>query len=261
MIPGACVVHDMAEGFPLVTVKKVSFPLVASELEFFLRGRTDKQWLQERNNHIYDHWCTPTAVTYGHERETQEKMLGERDLGPVTGFQWRHFGAKYSGCTKDYDREGVDQIANLIETLKTAPNSKRNIVSAWNPVDVPDMSLPPCPFAFGVNVLAGKLHLFFMQRSVDIMLGFPFDIAHHALLLSLLAQETGYKEGQLTAFFGNVALYVNHIEGARQILNREPHELPTLETRKFQSIFDWQFTDSQLKNYTHHSPIHFPVAV
>jgi thymidylate synthase len=194
-VAGSMFEHDLQNGFPMLTSKKTPFKLIATELQFFLQGRTDKEWLKERNNHIWDEWCSPKKVPYGHDRETKTRMAEERDLGPVYGFQWRHFNAPYISHDSDYSNQGVDQIQNIIHSLKTNPDNRRMLVLAWNPCQIAEMALPPCHYGFQVTVIQGRLNLLWNQRSVDTMLGLPFNIASYALLLHLLAKETGLKEG------------------------------------------------------------------
>jgi len=256
-VPGAIFQHDMSLGFPLLTTKSVPLRLIASELEFFIKGLTDKKWLQDRNNHIWDEWCWQLKVPYGHDKETQQKMFEERDLGPIYGFQWRHFDAEYDGFDKDYSKQGIDQLENLIETLKTNPNDRRMIVSAWNPNQVDEMALPPCHYGFQVTVTDDKLNLMWNQRSVDTALGLPFNIASYGLLLHLLAKETGFGEGRLVGFLGDTHIYENHIEGLGKQLSRVPKDLPNIETENFTSIFDWEYTDSKVIGYEPHGQINF----
>jgi thymidylate synthase len=256
-IAGVMFEHDMSEGFPLLTTKSVSLRLVASELEFFIKGLTDKKWLQERNNHLWNEWCWQLKVPYGHDKETQQKMFEERDLGPIYGFQWRHFDAEYDGFDKDYSEQGIDQLENLIDTLKTNPNDRRMIVSAWNPNQVDEMALPPCHYGFQVTVTDDKLNLMWNQRSVDTALGLPFNIASYGLLLHLLAKETGFEEGHLVGFLGDTHIYENHVENLKKQLSRVPKELPSIETENFTSIFDWEYTDSKVVDYENHGQINF----
>jgi len=260
-ISGVMFEHDMQEGFPLLTTKSVPLRLVASELEFFIKGITDKKWLQERNNHIWDEWCSPLKVPYGHDEESKKNMIAERDLGPVYGFQWRHFGADYISFDKEPITKGVDQLKKLVETLKSNPNDRRMIVSAWNPVKLPEMALPACHYGFQVTVDGDKLNLMWNQRSIDVALGLPFNIASYGLLLHLLAKETGLKEGRLVGFLGDTHIYENHVKGLKEQLNREILPLPTLKTENFKSIFEWIYTDSKVENYEHHPRIIFEVAV
>lgn len=261
-VPGCYFEHDMSEGFPLLTTKKMPFKVIASELEFFIRGLTDKRWLQERNNHIWDEWCSPSKVSYGHDEETKRKMREERDLGPIYGFQWRHFGAKYRGCDVDYSGEGVDQLGSLVDKLKTNPQDRRMIVNSWNPKDIPLMALPPCHYSFQVTVVKDKLNLAWNQRSVDTMLGLPFNIASYGLLLSLLAQESGFKPGKLVGFLMDTHIYVNHVDGAKEQLSREPFSLPSLGFKEpLELHFGWVHTSSYVENYKCHPKIEFEVAV
>ncbi|HBT89451.1 thymidylate synthase [Desulfobacter sp.] len=260
-IAGAMFEHDMAEGFPLLTTKYVPFALVASELEFFIKGITDKNWLRERNNHIWDEWCSPAKVAYGHDKETRKKMMEERELGPIYGFQWRHFGGGYQAWDKAPLPSGVDQLKHLVATLKTNPDDRRMIVSAWNPMDIGQMALPPCHYGFQVTVINGRLNLLWNQRSVDTALGLPFNIASYGLLLTLLALESGFKPGTLVGFLGDTHIYENHVEGVMQQLERKPFTLPGIETTAFSSIFDWQYNDTILTDYRHHPAIRFEIAV
>ena len=259
-LAGAMFEHDMAKGFPLLTTKYMPFNLVASELEFFIKGITDKKWLQDRNNHIWDEWCSPAKVAYGHDEETRKKMMEERDLGPIYGSQWRNFNMQYRGYNKQR-RGGIDQLKNVVNTLKTNPDSRRMVVSAWNPIDLKDMALPPCHYSFQVTIINGKLNLLWNQRSVDVALGLPFDIASYGLLLTLLALESGFKPGTLVGFLGDTHIYENHIEGLKDQLERLPKELPCIRTRDFESIFNWKYTDTVLYNYQCHPSIKFEIAV
>lgn len=255
--------HNMAQGYPLLTTKKVPFRLIASELEFFIKGITDKQWLQERNNHIWDEWAYPKKAPYGHSIEAKQRMLEERDLGAIYGFQWRHFGATYTSYDANYTGQGFDQLKHLVDTIKTNPTDRRMIVSAWNPPFLSEMALPPCHYGFQVTVTNGSLNLLWNQRSVDVMLGLPFNIASYALLLHLLAKETGLKEGKLIGFLADVHIYENHIIGARELLSRDPftHALPSIITEPFTSIFNWKFEDTTLLNYSSFPAIKFEIAV
>lgn len=262
-IAGAIFEHDMSKGFPLLTTKKVPLRLIASELEFFINGITDKKWLQDRNNHIWDEWAKPQKAPYGHDEESKKKMLEERDLGPIYGFQWRHFNAPYDGYDSDYTGQGIDQLKKVVDTLKTNPRDRRMIVSAWNPLQFNEMGLPPCHYAFQVTVIDGALNLLWNQRSVDIMLGLPFNIASYALLLHLLAKETGYKEGKLVGFLADIHLFENHVEGAKEQLSRDPEKFPlsTIETENWKSIFDWHTEDTKVLNYQSYDRIQFEIAI
>ncbi len=262
-IAGAIFEHDMSNGFPLLTTKKMPFKNVASELEFFIKGITDKKWLQDRKNHIWDEWANQAKVKYGHTEEEKKKMLEERDLGPVYGWQWRHFGAEYVSYDTDYNGKGIDQLANVVKKLKTDPTDRRMIVSAWNPPQIPMMGLPACHYAFQVTVIGDKLNLLWDQRSVDTMLGLPFNIASYGILLHLLAKESGLKEGRLVGFLADTHIYENHMEGAKEQLGRDPSQyaLPKIRTDNFKSIFDWQYTDTVLDGYQSYPKIEFEIAV
>ena len=260
-VAGAMFEHDMAEGFPLLTTKKIPFRLVSSELEFFIRGITDKEWLRKQNNHIWDEWCSPDVVPYGTDEETKAKMMAERELGPVYGWQWRNFGAKYCAYDKPAEGNAVDQLRQLVKILKTDPDNRRMIVSAWNPCDLHRMALPPCHYSFQITVTCGKANLLWNQRSVDTALGLPFNIASYGCLLHLLAKEANLGEGKLIGFLGDTHIYVNHIEAIRLQLSREPRALPQIKTEKFSSIFDWHYGDTVIENYDPHPAIKFEIAV
>jgi thymidylate synthase len=253
--------HDMSDGFPLLTTKKIPYRLIASELEFFIKGITDKEWLREKNNHIWNEWCSPDLVPYDNDPETKEKMETERDLGPIYGWQWRHFGAKYADFSSPPISEGIDQLKNVIKSLKENPYDRRMIVSAWNPVDIEHMALPPCHYAFQLTVIKNKLNLMWNQRSVDVALGLPFNIASYATLLHLLSKEAALGEGRLIGFLGDTHIYVNHIDGIKNQIAREPGRLPAIKTSNFKSIFEWNYTDSVVENYEPHPPIQFEIAV
>ena len=255
-VPGMMFEHDTKNGFPLLTTKKVPFKLIASELEFFIKGLTDKKWLQERNNHIWDEWCNPQKVPYSHDKEIQQKMKEETDLGPVYGYQWRNFGKIYGT-----NLQGFDQLKWLINRIKTNPNCRRMIVSAWNPPEHEKMALLPCHYGFQILINNNKLNLLWNQRSVDTALGLPFNIASYALLQHLISLETGYKTGKLIGFLADTHIYVNHINGLKEQISRSCGKLPTIETENFTSIFDWKYTDSQVKNYNPHSSIKFDIAI
>lgn len=260
-VAGVMFEHDMANGFPLLTTKKMPFKTIRVELEFFIKGLTDKQWLQDRRCTIWDEWCNPKKVPYGHDEETKRRMREERDLGPVYGFQWRNFDAPYRGHDVDHAGEGIDQLARLIDTLKKNPGDRRMIVMAWNPKALPEQALPPCHYGFQVTVINGKLNLLWNQRSVDTMLGLPFNIASYAMLLHLLAKESGLQEGKLIGFLADTHIYVNHLDGAREQLTRTPKPLPRIVTDPFTSIFDWTGEHTRLEGYESEPRIDFPIAV
>jgi len=260
-VAGAMFEYDMADGFPLLTTKSVPFRLVASELEFFIQGITDKTWLLNHNNHIWDEWCSPEKVPYSHDKRVQEQMMVEPELGPIYGWQWRNFGADYVAYDQIARGEGIDQLKKVVETLKNDPSDRRMLVSAWNPVDIHQMALPPCHYGFQITVINNRLNLLWNQRSVDVALGLPFNIASYGLLLHLLAKEGDFEEGKLVGFLADTHIYTNHIDGLEEQLRRNPLPKPTITTENFSSIFDWHYIDSQINNYQHHPKISFTIAV
>lgn len=262
-IAGAMFEHDMQTGFPLLTTKKIPYRLVATELEFFIKGITDKQWLINNNNHIWDEWCSQLKVPYSHDEEIKKKMLVERDLGPIYGWQWRHFGGEYVSYDTDYTGVGVDQLQRLVKDLKTNPDSRQMLVLAWSPVHR-DIVVPPfCHYGYQVTVINGRLNLLWNQRSVDVALGLPFNIASYATLLHLLCLETGYKPGKLVGFLADVHIYQNHIAGMQEQLARDPSTYPlaTVQTEPFTSIFDWKAGDTKVLDYQSYPRIAFSIAV
>jgi len=242
--------HDMAEGFPLLTTKKVPFKIMAVELEGFLKGIRDKSWYQNRNCHIWDEWCSPKKVPYSTDPETKQKMLAEKDLGPIYGVQWR-----------DFNGAGFDQVQTILDTIRKDPYDRRMVCSAWNPQQIPEMALPPCHVLWHVTMLDERLNLCWFQRSCDTMLGIPFNIASYALLLTLICKETGYKPGILSGFLSDVHIYQNHVDGAKLQLTRTPRALPQIEFSKFESIFKWEASDCKILNYNPHDTIKFEIAV
>jgi thymidylate synthase len=201
------------------------------------------------------------VVPYGNDAKTKALMMAERELGPVYGWQWRNFGARYNAHNKAPDGNGVDQLRQLLETLKKDPDNRRMIVSAWNPPDLSRMALPPCHYAFQVTVIDGRLNLLWNQRSVDVALGLPFNIASYGCLLHLLAKEAGLGEGRLIGFLGDTHIYVNHVGAIRKQLEREPRPLPGINTNTFSSIFDWHCADTLIEGYDPHPAIRFDIAV
>lgn len=261
-VAGEMFQHDMAFGFPLLTTKYVPLKIVAVELEGFIKGITDKKWYQERGCKIWNDWCNPMKVPYGYDIETRTKMEKETDLGPIYGAQWRAFD-------KSSLRDGIDQLQQLVDTLKTNPNDRRMIVSAWNPRQLKQMALPPCHFAFQVTILDGRLNLLWSQRSVDSVLGLPFNIASYALLLLLLAKESGYEPGILTGFLADTHIYENQLDGLNQQMGNEYYPLPKVQLYTIEkgkelkgfSIFDWEYSDFDLFNYKNGGTIKFPIAI
>ena len=285
---GAVFEHDMSTGFPLVTTKKMGLKNIATELEFFLHGITDKRWLQDRKCHIWDEWANPVKVEQKYNIATNnlpnltddEKtdirnaiMDSERDLGPIYGFQWRHFGGEYvwnenrinKNPTDNFNPKnpGIDQVQNAIYKLKNNPNDRRILVSAWNPVAIPQMALPPCHVMHQLVVRDGKLSLIWTQRSCDMFLGVPYNIASYALLLLLYAKEAGLKPGMLKGELHDAHIYQNHIPQVREQLKRKPYPLPTVEIPDdtWRGMLNWSAQGGfVLKNYICHEKLRGEVA-
>jgi len=251
---GYMLVHDMKDGFPLLTTKKMGLKNIASELEMFINGITDKRWLQERNNHIWDEWCSPLKVPYANDEETKAKMAAETELGPVYGYQWRHF---------DGNKETGDQLKNVIETIKKDPTSRRLIISAWNPNQLHEMALPPCVigYEFLCYPETNTIDIIWAQRSVDSFLGLPFDLAEAALFLMLVCKETGYIPGKVLGMLGNCHIYKNCLDQVKEQLSRPTHKLPTVEITNWSSIWNWHYTDFDLQNYESEGKLTASVAV
>ncbi|KAA9292575.1 thymidylate synthase [Aerococcus urinae] len=277
---------DLREGFPILTTKKVAFGLIKSELLWFLRGDTNIRYLLENNNHIWDEWAFenwinsedyqgPDMTNFGLRAEKDsefkaeylnvkadfcQKILNDEDfakeygeLGNVYGKQWRDWETRDGGS--------IDQIANILEQLKNTPDSRRIILSAWNPEDIPNMALPPCHTLSQFYVNDGKLSCQLYQRSGDVFLGVPFNIASYALLTHLIAREVGLEVGDFVHTFGDVHIYNNHFDQVKEQLSRQPGQLPQLEIKSDKSMFDLEKDDIVLNNYHPQAPIKAPVAV
>jgi thymidylate synthase len=227
---------DLQRGFPLLTTKKLHRKSIILELLWFLRGDTNVRWLQERGVSIWDEWADETG-----------------ELGPVYGRQWRSWTAP--------DGRVIDQIANVVESLKTNPNSRRHVVSAWNPADVDDMALPPCHCLFQFFVAEGRLSCQLYQRSADVFLGVPFNIASYALLTLMMAKVTGLEPGEFVHTLGDAHLYLNHVDQARLQLSREPLPLPRMTLADRRDIFAFEYEDFALAGYKAHPAIAAPIAV
>lgn len=227
---------SLQHGFPLITTKRVHFRSVAVELLWFLRGDSNVKWLQENGVTIWDEWASPDG-----------------DLGPVYGVQWRSWPAP--------DGSHIDQISGIVDTLRTDPDSRRMIVSAWNVSDIPRMALPPCHAFFQFYVAAGRLSCQLYQRSADLFLGVPFNIASYALLVHLVAQQVGLDVGELIWTGGDCHIYDNHVDQVTEQLSREVLPFPRLEVRKAESLFDYCYEDFSVIDYQHHPAIAAPVAV
>ena len=238
--------HDMSDGFPLLTTKKMAIKTMMTELKWFLKGRTDIQYLRDNNCKIWDGDYEKSGRTDG-------------ELGPIYGKQWRNWTSQKFDVAKGngYLLE-IDQIAKLIVDLKKNPDSRRLMVSAWNVGELDEMTLPPCHYGFQCYVSEGKLSLMWNQRSVDTFLGLPFNIASYATLLLLLCEETGLKPGELIGNLGDVHLYKNHIQQAKEQIVREPYKLPTIELSNV-DILNGEF-DYEIKDYEYHPTIKAPLS-
>ncbi|MES9869104.1 MAG: thymidylate synthase [Sedimenticola sp.] len=228
---------DLAEGFPVVTTKKLHLRSIIHELLWFLQGDTNIRYLKENGVSIWDEWADENG-----------------DLGPVYGYQWRSWPAP--------NGESIDQITQLVEQIRNNPDSRRLMVSAWNPADVEHMALPPCHCLFQFYVAEGRLSCQLYQRSADIFLGVPFNIASYALLTLMIAQVTGLEPGEFVHTFGDAHLYLNHLDQVETQLSREPLPLPTMKLNPdVKSVFDFRYEDFELVGYEAHPHIKAPVAV
>ena len=228
---------DLADGFPMVTTKKLHLRSIIIELLWFLKGDTNIRYLKDNKVSIWDEWADENG-----------------DLGPVYGKQWRSWAAP--------DGRVIDQIQWVLDEIRTNPNSRRLIVSAWNPADVNDMALPPCHCLFQFNVMDGKLNCQLYQRSADVFLGVPFNIASYALLTMMMARATGLEPGEFVHTFGDAHLYLNHVQQAQLQLTRAPRPLPRMILSPDKTdLFGWEYEDFTVEGYEPHAHIKAPVAV
>jgi thymidylate synthase len=228
---------DLARSFPLLTTKKLHLKSIVYELLWFLRGDTNVKWLQERGVSIWDEWADENG-----------------ELGPVYGYQWRHWRTPDGG--------EIDQIANVVKTLRTKPDSRRHIVTAWNPADVDRMALPPCHALFQFYVANGELSCQMYQRSADLFLGVPFNIASYSLLTLMVAQVTGLKPGEFVLTLGDAHLYLNHLEQAKVQLGRAPKSFPRMKLNPARKeLLEFQYEDFTLEGYDPEPAIKAPIAV
>lgn len=228
---------NLEDGFPLLTTKKLHLKSIIYELLWFLRGDTNVRWLQEHGVRIWNEWADENG-----------------ELGPVYGHQWRSW--------PDYNGGTIDQIQNVIDLIKNHPDSRRMMVSAWNPAEVEQMALPPCHCLFQFYVADDRLSLQLYQRSADTFLGVPFNIASYALLLQMMAQVTGLKPGEFVHTTGDTHLYLNHLEQARLQLTRTPHPLPTMKINPdVKNLFDFKYEDFELEGYNPYDHIKAEVSV
>ena len=227
----------LADAFPLLTTKKLHFKSIACELLWFLRGESNIAWLREHGVSIWDEWADERG-----------------ELGPVYGVQWRAWQAP--------DGRRIDQIAQVVESIRANPDSRRHIVTAWNPADVPRMKLPPCHALFQFYVAGGRLSCQMYQRSADIFLGVPFNVASYSLLTMMVAQATGLAPGEFVIALGDAHLYLNHLEQARLQLDRAPHPFPTMKLNpRITNVFAFTYEDFTLEGYDPHPAIKAPIAV
>ena len=250
---GAQLRFDLSDGFPLLTTKKVHMKSITYELFWFLKGDTHVKYLQDNGVRIWNEWSTA--------EQTARFGRPEGELGPIYGHQWRNYGAskKPDGS---YNQDGVDQIVEVIEQIKKNPNSRRLIVSGWNPAEATQVALPPCHTLFQFFVADGKLSCQLYQRSADLFLGVPFNIASYSLLTHMIAQVCDLEVGEFIWTGGYCHLYQNHIEQVNEQLSREAYELPTLWLNPdIKDIFDFTFDDIRVENYKSHPAIKAPVAV
>jgi len=297
--------HDMSQGFPLTTLRKMPWKSIRVELEGFIKGITDKSWYQANGCKFWDEWCNPViagithnAMLHNHANNPddpnepypniKEIQLKEKDLGPIYGYQWRNFDQHYEDFSRqriysthfqkvttgsdfwDYHGAGCpntelhghvygfDQFKSIVEKLKTTPYDRRMVCSAWNPNQMDQMALPPCHWGWNVVVYGDKLNLIWHQRSCDLLLGVGANIASYGLLLELLAKEAGLIPGELVGTLADCHIYENHMDAARELIQREENELPILvidDTDSEFSIFDWKWSDAGLTNYNPHDKI------
>ena len=228
--------YDLSRGFPLVTTKRVHLKSIAYELLWFLRGDSNVGWLRDHGVTIWDEWAGPDG-----------------ELGPVYGVQWRSWPTPDGGH--------VDQISRVLEQLRTDPTSRRMIVSAWNVGEIPRMALPPCHTLFQFYVADGRLSCQLYQRSADLFLGVPFNIASYALLVHMVAQQVGLEPGDFVWTGGDCHIYDNHLDQVHEQLSREPFPFPELRLRRAPSLFDYSYEDIEVLGYRHHPALRAPVAV
>lgn len=249
--------YSLKDTFPLLTTKRVFWRGILEELLWFIRGSTNAKELSEKNVHI---WDANGSREFLDGRGLQH--LQEGDLGPVYGFQWRHFGAEYTTMTDDYTNKGVDQLKGVIEKIRNNPTDRTIIMCAWNPKDIPRMALPPCHCLVQFFVADGKLSCQLYQRSADMGLGVPFNIASYALLTYMVAHVTNLEPGDFVHTLGDAHVYVNHIEPLKEQLTREPRPFPKLLIkRQVSDIEDFRVEDFEIIGYEPHKKIKMEMAV
>jgi thymidylate synthase len=276
-VTGMMFQHDLREGFPLLTTKKMAVKSIMVELEGFIKGITDKRWYQERGCRIWDEWCNPRVLSndtiprpigdIADPEKRKAAQLEARDLGPIYGMQWRRFNVPYlsnvpnGSLLKPTTDFGFDQLSVVIDKLKADPFDRRLVVSAWNPLQLDQMALPPCHLLFQLLSDGRHLDLLWYQRSVDVPLGLPFNIASYGTLLKLIAHEVELEARSLTGFLADTHIYANQLDGAIEQLARSPKPLPKLFLTHKGSIFDWSHENINVQGYHPEPTILFPLAV
>ena len=251
---------DLEEGFPILTFRQIPFKGVKGEISCFLEGITNKQVYNERGCNYWNEWCNPKKVPYS----DKEGMKQENDLGNIYGFSWLHFGQEYSGLEEDYTNTGVNQVKQVVETLKTNPYDRRMIVTAWDPAHMDTMGLPPCLHTWQFNYVGNRLHLTGLQRSADTILGVPADMVQGALFLHLMAQTVNMEPGTLTLEFCNCHIYDNHIQTVKEHIEKWKKcdiELPNIVLDKNATVFNFMPEMAVLDNYQYEEKVSFPIAV
>ncbi len=253
---GASMRFSLQDHFPLFTTKRVFWRGVMEELFWFISGCTDARKLAAKGVHIWDQNSKKEFL------QSRGLSYEEGDLGPIYGFQWRHYGATYHGCHADYSNQGYDQLQEVIHKIKTNPNDRRLIISAWNPSDIPLMALPPCHVLCQFYVANGRLSCQLYQRSADMGLGVPFNVASYALLTCMIAHVCGLERGEFIHVLGDAHIYNNHVEAIQEQIKRTPYPLPTLKfTRPISNIDDFVTSDIELLYYQAHPAIEMKMAV
>lgn len=291
-LSGVQFVHDLREGFPLLTTKKMGIKSISAELEFFIKGLSDKKWLQERGCTIWDEWAnpekinkkvsdyinqksnsgnTPSSVELDATKKGYQKL--EPDLGRIYGVQWRDWKTHEKeligeviggiGVNTGYENVGFDQLKNVIDRAKKDPLDRRLIVSAWRPDEIDQMALPPCHYAWQILSDGKYLDLIWIQRSCDFGIGIPYNIASYAILLLLLSKELNLIPRRLVGQLGDTHIYENHFDGLKIQASRDPYPLPTviIPDENWNGILEWKYTDIILENYKYHPKINLPIAI
>ena len=272
-LPFQTIRHNMRDGFPLLTTKEMAHKSIRVELEGFIKGITSKKWYQDRGCHIWDDWANGLSVAHyiktrvdneelpiTNLQETQKQM---DDVGPIYGYQWRHFGLCYDADDGGPIDDCCDQLKRIVRLLKNDPNNRTMVCSAWNPNQINRMALPPCHYAWNLVHIDGVLHLGWSQRSCDFGLGVPFNIASYALLLLLLCKESGLIPGSIHGTFADAHVYVNHLDQLKVQLKRQPKPLPHvyIPNDDWTNILEWNHKNFIILDYNPYPKINMPIAV